>query len=759
MLIIAAALLVILAAVPDVSAGDEEKPIPAADRISATRDGIRIDGVLDDEEWTNALVVELGYETSPSENTSPPVKTEAYLIFSTSHLFVGFKAYDPDPRAVRARLSDRDDIFGDDSVSIMIDTFNDELRAFEFECNPLGIQRDSLRNDAGGNRGHGDESWDAIWDSAGRVTDWGYTVEMAIPFNAISFPRGGEEQTWGYMLIRDYPRNVRHNIQNVPDDRSRNCNICQAAKMVGFKGITPGRNMEFTPTATGFRYDEREDLPLGEMAQQSSNAEVGLTTRWGFTPNFNLFVALNPDFSQVEADAYQLEVNRQFTLRYREKRPFFLEGRDFFSTPINAVYTRSVVDPHYGLKVTGKEGANALGVYFARDAVTHLIFPGSQGSDSETLLMESTATVVRYRRDVLENSAIGFLITDREGGDYSNRLFGVDGNLRLTSTDTVTFPVLGSSTQDDVPRFEQLMESDEDEADDEESLRLMEDKVFDWAHQFRYEHATRDWDASVTHSRLGADFRADLGHLSRVGFDRFTLNGGPIWWGDSDSAITRFALDGTYRQISELNEGLLERELETGVRLRGTLQSSFSYEFRVKKERFESIFPDLMSHWIRGSMRPSAVLDVEMNVSVGDAIDYTHAREGSRLSLSPELGLRLGRHLRVDFEHDYTRFTVQGDQLYLANVTQTRIIYQFNARMFLRSILQHVDIRRNQALYEDEIEPLSKRLFAQLLFSYKVNPRTVVYVGYSDNHQASLDYGFTQSDRAFFLKLSYAWVL
>ncbi len=758
-MILVALLLGMLAFIPNASAGDEEEPIPAPDRISSTRDGIKIDGVLDDEGWTNALVVELNYETSPSENTPPPVKTEAYLVFSTSHLFVGFKAYDPDPRSVRARLSDRDDTFGDDSVSIMIDTFNDELRAFEFECNPLGIQRDSLRNDAGGHGGWGDESWDAIWDSAGRVTDWGYSVEMAIPFNAISFPRGGEEQTWGYILVRDYPRSVRHNIQNVPDDRSRNCNICQAAKIVGFEGITPGRNMEFTPTATGFRYDEREDLPLGAMTQQSSNAEVGLTTRWGFTPNFNLFFAANPDFSQVEADAYQLEINRQFTLRYPEKRPFFLEGRDIFSTPINVVYTRSVVDPHYGLKVTGKEGPNALGVYFARDADTHLIFPGSQGSDSETLPIESTATVVRYRRDVLQNSAIGFLVTDREGGDYSNRLFGVDGRLRLTSTDTVTFQVLGSSTKDDVARIEELAESDEEEADDEEGPRLMEDTAFDWAHQFRYEHATRDWDASVTHSRLGSDFRADLGHVSQVGFDRLTLNGGPIWWGDSDSAITRFALDGTYRQISELNVGLLERELETGVRLRGALQSSFSYEFRVKKQRFEDIFPDLMSHRLRGSMRPSAVVDVEMNVSVGDAIDFTHAREGSRLSLSPELGLRLGRHLKLDFEHDYTRFTVQGDQLYLANVTQARIIYQFNARMFLRSILQHVDIRRNQALYEDEIDPMSKRLFTQLLFSYKVNPRTVVYVGYSDNHQALQDYAFTQANRAFFLKLSYAWVL
>ena len=125
-----------------------------------------------------------------------------------------------------------------------------------------------------------------------------------------------------------------------------------------------------------------------------------------------------------------------------------------------------------------------------------------------------------------------------------------------------------------------------------------------------------------------------------------------------------------------------------------------------------------------------------MNVSFGDAIDYTHARKGSRLSLSPELNLRLGKHLRIDFEHEYTRFTVQGDRLYLANVSQARFIYQFNSRMFVRSILQHIDIRRNQELYVDEIDPMSRRLFTQFLFSYKLNPRTVFFLGYSDTHQA-----------------------
>ncbi len=756
-------LMLILVFVNAVSGQDSEFDSISPYRITVTDDSVTIDGVLDDAAWANALVVELDYEISPGENATPPVRTEVLLTHTREYLYVAFRAFDPDPSAIRAHLSDRDDIFGDDSVSILLDTFNDELRAFEFECNPLGIQRDAMQNDASeGDRRHwgGDESWDVIWESAGQITEWGYTVEMAIPFNALSFPRANGEQIWGFILSRDYPRNVRHSIRNVPEDRSRNCSICQAAKMVGFEGISPGRNLEFTPTITSFRYDEREDFPDGEMLTESSATELGLTTSWGITPNFNLNVAVNPDFSQVEADAYQLEINRQFALRFEEKRPFFLEGRDFFSTPLNAVYTRSIVDPSWGVKITGKEGANALGLYAARDEVTSLIVPGSQESDSGSLAVESTAAVFRYRRDVLDNSTVGLLVTDREGSGYFNRVFGVDGRLRLTSTDTVTFQVLGSSTQYNKPLFEELwVEEEEDDDEDEEVLVLPEGVINDWSHELRYEHRTRDWDASVSHSRLGRNFRADLGHISRVGFQRFALGAGRNWYGDSSDLITRFSVDSTYSQIDELDGGLLERELESGVRIQGAMQSSLMYEFVFKQENYEDLSADMSSHFMRGSIRPYGDLDIEMEFSFGDAIDYSHAREGSRISLTPELTLNLGRYLRINFDHEYTRFTVEGGRLYLANVSQARIVYQFNARMFFRSILQYIDIRRNQALYEDEIDPISKRLFTQLLFSYKLNPRTVLFLGYSENYQAYQDIDFLQADRTFFMKIGYAWVL
>ncbi len=737
--------------------GDKPGDDSSALLIPETDESIDIDGVIDDAAWENALVVELKYETSPGENVEPPVKTVAFLIHDKGYLFVAFKAYDPEPVAIRAHYSDRDSIFADDNVGIMLDTFNDELRAFEFECNPLGIQRDAMRNDAvrrgGGHRGS-DSSWDAIWNSAGRITEWGFAVEMAIPFNALSFPRAnGDKQEWGFIVTRAYPRSVSHNIRNVPDDRSMNCEVCQAAKITGFVGITPGRNIEFNPTITGFKADEWEDFPdSGEMVEAESKLEAGLTTRWGITPNMIFNVAVNPDFSQVEADAYQLDINRTFAIRYDEKRPFFLEGADFFSTQMNAVYTRSIANPGWGMKITGKEGANALGVYVTRDDVTNLVFPGADGSSSELYETGTTSSVFRYRRDVMNSSTIGLLLTDREGGDYYNRLFGFDSNLRLSSTDTVTFQALGSSTQ-----YEREIALEQ-----EQPL----DAFSDWAHQLRYEHDTRDWNILLEHSRMGDGFRADLGFIPRVGFQRYSAEIGRTWYGDSDDLIQMMFVEGNYTQMDNVVDGgLLEREFRAMLMLEGAMQSSLFYNYQRSRTVYEELSAVRNSHSIRLGARPFSEMRVSLRASAGDQIDYSNVREGFRVSFSPEVSINIGRHFFLNLEYDINRMSVDEGRLYFTNVMQTRAVYQFSPRMFFRAIFQYVDIRRDLTLYiaeeedDEEIYPISRRLFTQLLFSYKINPRTVLFLGYSDNYRGYIDIGLTQVNRTFFMKIGYAWML
>ena len=253
---------------------------------------------------------------------------------------------------------DTDTLIQDDHVGLMLDTFNDERRAFQFRINPLGVQADAIFSEQDGVE---DFSWDMIWKaSATRITDEGYVVEVALPLKQLRFQAGAAVQTWGFEAFRSWPRNVRHRLSSQPRDRDKGCLLCQENKITGFEGLAQGRNVELDPTATFSRTDQRlrRRRTPGSRAVRA-RAMSGLTGRWSVTPNLTLNGTVNPDFSQVEADVAQLDVNQRFALFYPEKRPFFLEGVDFFTTPVQTVFTRTVADPTFGAKLTGKQGANA----------------------------------------------------------------------------------------------------------------------------------------------------------------------------------------------------------------------------------------------------------------------------------------------------------------------------------------------------------------------------------------------------------------
>lgn len=304
---------------------------------------MQIDGILKEEAWLHALVLEIAYETYPAENEPSPIKTEVLLFYDKNQLYVGFRAYDPKPDAIRARFHDRDRIWDDDYVTLFLDTFNDERRAFAIQCNPLGVQADDIRMPDRLAVG-----WDVIFKSEGRLTEWGYIVEMAIPFNQLRFQRTMEDQIWGINFMRSYPRDLHYRMDAVPLDRNNDSMIAQFIMIKGFKGVKPGKDLEFVPSLIGARTDSRPEFPVGEMKNQSKDFQAGISAKWGFTPNLTLNGTINPDFSHVEADAYQLDINQPFALYYPERRPFFLEGADYFRTLKNIVYTRVMRDPIWG---------------------------------------------------------------------------------------------------------------------------------------------------------------------------------------------------------------------------------------------------------------------------------------------------------------------------------------------------------------------------------------------------------------------------
>lgn len=355
-----------------------ERPKVQNYAVTAATSEIKVDGALDEKAWEDAVVIKVPYEWLPGDNIPSPVDTDCMVTFNTNNFYIAFRCYDPEPSKIRAHLMDRDatDTFiQDDHISIMIDAFNDERRGFQFRANPLGVQADANFSES---EGYEDFSWDAIWDSKGKVTEWGWALEIAIPFNQLRFPRTEDVQTWGFSVERSYPRNVRHRMTSHRRDRDVTCIICQFNKITGIQGISPGLNIELDPTLTTIRTDSRENFladPDAEMVNGEVDPDPGITARWGITPNLILNAAVNPDFSQVEADVRELEVNTRFAIRYPEKRPFFLEGADFFLTPVEAVFTRTVADPDGGLKITGKVGKNAFGIFGAYDRINNLLFP------------------------------------------------------------------------------------------------------------------------------------------------------------------------------------------------------------------------------------------------------------------------------------------------------------------------------------------------------------------------------------------------
>lgn len=728
-------------------AASEPPAIPplVAPRSAAT---IRVDGVLDEAAWQEAQVVPLAYETQPGENSPAPVATTCRLLYDSERLYVGCQAADPHPEEIRARFTDRDQAYDGDFVGVRLDPFLDRRRAFEFYVSPLGVQMDLFRDDLAAERQGGDDdedtSWDAIWDSAGRITADGYQIELAIPFSSLRFPVGGAAQSWGIGFTRVQPRRDRLELASEPFDRNRNCSVCQLSTIAGIEGISPGRHLELDPTLTVQRVETRQQIPDGAFEAGDVDVEGGITATWGVTPDIILSGTLNPDFSQVEADALQLDVNQQFALFYPERRPFFLEGADIFTTPFQIVSTRNVADPDWGAKVTGKRGRSAFGSFIAEDARTSLLIPGSERSALVELPFGSTDAVVRYRRDLGVNSALGVVATSREGGDYSNQVAGLDGLFRLGAVDSLRVQALGSRTE-----YPDAIAAEFDQPAGE---------LADHALYLAYNHDSRDWRLSAAYEDVGRDFRADLGFLPQVDRRYGKALAERTWWAAPDAHWIRFSLGVDSARTDDQRGEPLERLNELWFIFRGRRESTLftqvaDRERTIGGRRFDELYVEGQAE-----IRPSGSLELHLGWNVGDDVDLEELRPATQLTISPGLTWEPGRHLRAELEHRYQRLEIDEGWLFTAQLTELRLVWQFNLRSFARVILQHRDLARDADLYATPVDETSRRLFSQLLYSYRLNPQTVFYLGYSDTELETDRFDTLPTDRTLFVKLGYAWL-
>ena len=702
---------------------------------------IDVDGRLDEAPWQRPPTFELEYETRPAENGPAPVRTEDWIGYDLNNLYVAFRAHDPEPEKIRGRLSDRDTAYQDDFVGVVLDTFNDQRRAFEFFVNPLGVQMDMTQNEMTGGE---DDSWDAIWDSAGRITDTGYIVEMRIPFSSLRFPKADDGMTWGIDAVRFYPRGQRYRLALHPLERGNNCYLCQGFQLVGFEGVKPARSIEIVPTLTASMSGFREDFPDGEMVDGNPDVEPGITAHWGITPNLILSGAINPDFSQVEADAAQLDVNTQFALFYPEKRPFFLEGADIFATRFNAIYSRNIADPNWGVKLTGKVGKDAIGVIIAQDSRTNLLIPSSQSSALDTIEEENLSSIVRYRRDLFGATTGGFFYTGREGDDYSNRLFGGDILFRWKDTEAARIEILGSQTQ-----YPEEIAEEHDQSTE---------KLTDYAMRLVYQHTSRNWMYFVLYRDVGTDFRADLGFVPRADFREGEAMLERAWYPEK-AGWSQVRLGVRWNETQDQSGQHLSRDIELmswaqGPRESFVRLSLFEGDNFYNGELFDT---DRVNAFGEAQILPN--LHAYLDATVGGQVDFANTRQGDVLRLDPGLRLDIGRHLRLNLDYSHEQLDVENGRLYTARLSQMRITYQLNVRTFVRWISQYLDVDRDPSLYTDEVDPRSRTLFNQILFSYKINPQTVFFLGYSDNYLGDEQIDLTQENRTIFLKVGYAWML
>jgi hypothetical protein len=607
---------------------------------------------------------------------------------------------------------------------------------------------DMTNNEAarGGQFNKEDDSWDAIWESAGQITDEGYVVEMKIPLTQLRFPASEGLKTWGFDVTRTYPRSKRYQFSSVPQERGVNCYLCQIGEFSGLADAKPGRDLEIVPTLTASSSESSEDPGIDPMIG-TTESEAGLSVRWGITPDLTANLAINPDFSQIEADTAQLAVNNRFALFFPERRPFFLEGADYFSTPVRAVFTRTIADPDVGAKLTGKRGDNTFGVIAVQDAITNILFPGQFGSDSTTIEQSNTAIIGRYSWGFGDTSSIGGVFTARDGDGYRNLLGGLDARWRINDQHTLTAQYLESETEyptEVAEEFEQPLGS------------------FDGsAALFRYEFDSRNWFGGLRLTDVSEGFRADSGFLSRVGTNKIRVDGGRVWHGDDGGWWNRIRVRTEY-SIDHLEDGtFMERDIGARLGIGGPLQSWTQVSFEIEKELENGVIFDKQEFGFYFEFSPRSGLNLQLNTKLGDQIDYDNTRLGDRVYFQSSIKWNINRNFLLDVSSIFSSLdTKEGENIFDASVVDARLTWQFSVRSFLRVSLQQFETSRNPDVYEDEVDAESKDVGRQLLYSYKINPQTVFFLGYADQYidEDHLD-GLTASDRSIFMKVGYAWNL
>lgn len=725
-----------------------------------------IDGRLDEEIWQKAAVFKDFYQIQPGDNIPASKQTITRVGYDEKNLYVGIHAFD-DPSLIRATIAKRDDVFGDDNVRFTIDTFNDQRRAYVFFFNPYGIQADAILTD---NQQQGpDFSIDVVLESKGVILEDGYSVEIKLPFKSIRYS-AGKGKFWGFNSGRRIPRLNDENDSWMPIERGVS-SLRQFGKITGLNEIKTERTLEIVPSITLSETGERiEDTskPLGSrMLNYPVKKDIGVSVKFQITPNVTLDAAVNPDFAEVEADAPVVRANERFPIFFPEKRPFFLEGIDYFRTPLQVVNTRNIADPDVAVKLTGKTGRNTFGLFTAVDR-----FP-----DTKT---KAYIGVMRFKRDFGVQSNIGLIATTYHfGSQKHNNLLGVDAKFQINPQTIFDFQFVGTNSHRNF--YNPSIDNTEYRAGN------------GFAYQTNYDYTgkNRGWRIGV--SGRSKDYRADVGFTRRT--NTHTVSGG---WrignepnpnktliGLTTRTFLNFSFDGQGRiqqaRSSFNTEWNFQKQLRVETGTDFEYSKVYEDEFGAKRNALQQgIF---YGNDFRQANQFTVDAGIEKNfsqkigVGAGFGIttnqfdfDFGASERYPRISpaallgsekLDPGKGLNFSYEFGVDLqptepwsvELSYEREKLRRNDNKLtafdSNIFSFRSTYQFTRFTFARVRMDY--------------ETVDGTLNSQLLFGWSPNPGTAFYIGYNDNSnyraynefRNRFDEGFRRDGRRFFVRFSY----
>ena len=730
--------------------------------IPYSKGDIILDGELDEKLWSKALLVDLNLVNSPWENLPSPIKTTARLIENGEFLYVSFIASDPEPEKIQGFLTDRDNAWFHDLVGIKLDTHNNRRLNYEFFVNPYGVQNDATFNEITNNA---NDSWDGLWYAFGKKTEQGYQVEIAIPYNILNFKSDGKEKKWAIELVRTYPRDTKLRISHVPLNRDNPCWLCQYPEAIGFAKAKIEKNVRLTPILTASRSDNRniyaKDNDNTNNWSSIDDVEAGFDLRWGINANNLLNTTINPDFSAVESDTGQLSVNTNFSLFYEEKRAFFLDNSDYFSSDFNLVYTRNIADPDYGAKLTGRTEKHSYGIFATNDTETNILLPDNLNSDLVTLDTKSSSSALRYRYDYDEDLTIGSIATLRAADDYHNYVIGIDARYRLSESNAIKGQVLTSNTlyPDEIT----------------EHYKPSDNRFNDQAFKLNFNHNSEYWLLDLNHQNIGADFRADLGFMPKTDIKIDSVFLKKAFYSEQNSFWPETGLSGKWQITHNIKDELIERELNVGFNIDGPMQSELQINLIHSEKiglRYDNTISDIDGNTSsfnenQFQLFTSAYLNnrtyVSLDMVLGDKIDYLNDRLGDLIQIAGNITVFITDHLEFDFYQTYSKLDAKNNiginaNVYVENISELRLSYQFDVCSYLKMSLVYSDVDRNPNNNKYPSSELSKDLSAQLIYAYKINPQTVFFLGYSDYSFQDDDLKtLKRSDRTFFSKISYAW--